>query len=48
MLGPMLHAAEVFATIAGVLTVACWVADQTVGDVRAIVRSERRRFTSRS
>jgi hypothetical protein len=48
MLGPMLHDAETLATIVGVLTVAAWVADQTLGDLRAILRSERRRFTSRS
>jgi hypothetical protein len=48
MLGRMLRDAEALATIVGVLTVAAWVADQTVGDLRAILRSERRRLTSRS
>lgn len=48
MLESMLHDAQAVATIVGVLTVVAWVADQTVDDVRAILRSERRRFTSRS
>lgn len=39
MLGSMLHVA----TIVGMLTVAGWVADQTLRDVRSILRSERRR-----
>jgi dipeptide/tripeptide permease len=34
---------QTFAMIIGVLTVVGWVADQTLGDVRAILRSERRR-----
>jgi len=40
---PAEPAMETFATIIGVLTVVGWVADQTLGDVRAILRSERRR-----
>jgi hypothetical protein len=34
---------QTLATIIGVLTVVGWVADQTVSDVRAILRSERSR-----
>jgi hypothetical protein len=34
---------ETLVTIIGVLTVAGWVVDQTLGDLRALLRSERRR-----
>ena len=34
---------QTFATIIGVLTMVGWVADQTLSDVRAILRFERRR-----
>jgi hypothetical protein len=34
---------ETLATVIGVLTIVGWVADQTLSDVRAILRSGRRR-----
>lgn len=40
---PAETAVQTLATIIGVLTVVGWVADQTVSDVRAILRSERSR-----
>ena len=42
------RAMQTVMTIIGVLVVIGWVADQSLSDMRAILRSERRRFSARS